>query len=319
MALNTTERDVDIFKDKDLSADAAREKLLALGELTQDRCLSIARSLVIVKDVSQTTAGGKKDKRQCLQANLWLKEPRQVKVNLSQAYPTFDVAAQHLIFEKLRQLELNDLNIAQAMESRPDAVRTRHQQLPEGKRPKTDTASVREPFERQSLHRLQQNVNKDAEGRAVPIDPTNQTTAASSTASDMVHGERVGLQGWVQYHAAGSQAIAVKVLLDTIVALGVQSLLYTALAAKVERAPLSEHAETCVYMISRLAACLAVLKYENGKEHMRERRTLLAGVAAEPHDGARQDPRGLRGRISRALGLHRGNEAVAEAEKRRAV
>ena len=60
MALNTTERDVDIFKDKDLSADAAREKLLALGELTQDRCLSIARSLVIVKDVSQTTAGARK-------------------------------------------------------------------------------------------------------------------------------------------------------------------------------------------------------------------------------------------------------------------
>jgi len=317
MALNTTERDVDIFKDKDLSADAAREKLLALGELTQDRCLAIARALVIVKDVSQTTAGGKKDKRQCLQANLWLKEPRQVKVNLSQAYPTFDVAAQHLIFEKLRQLELNDRNIAETIESRPDAVRTRHQQLPEGKRPRTDAASVSEPFERPSLDRFRQNATKDAKGRAVPIDPKNQTMAPSSTTSDMVHGERIGLKGWVQYHAAGSRAVAVKLLIDTIVALGVQALIYNALRDKVETAPLSEHAETCVYMISRLAACLAVLKYEKGKEHMRERRILLAGVAAELHDGARRDPRGWRAHISRALGRSQPSCARASSSPSR--
>jgi len=252
-----------------------------------------------------------------LQASLWLKDPLQKKALQSGNWPTVDDVAQHLLFDMLRTLELDDAKTADAIKNRPEAARTLQQQLPEGKRARTGGAAVQEPFERQGIQEVRQNATKDANGRAVPIDTNNQTPAAPSSMNRMVHGERIGLKGWVQYHAVGSQAVAVKLLIDTIVALGVQALIYNALGAKVEAAPLSPHAETCVYMTSRLAACIAVLKHENGKEHMRERRILLAGVAAEPHEGARHDPRGWRGRVARVLGLHRSNAAVAEAERRR--
>jgi len=185
-----------------------------------------------------------------LQASLWLKDPRQRKATQSGNLPTMHDVAQHLLFNMLRTLELDDDKTAEAIENKPEAVRTRHQQLPPAKRPKTDDSDVEEPIERQGLDKLRWMATRDANARAVPIDPANQATTTAHHVSRAVHGERVGLRGWVQYHAAGSQAVAVKVLLDTIVALGVQSLLYTALAGKVDAA-LSEHAETCVYMVSR--------------------------------------------------------------------
>lgn len=159
-----------------------------------------------------------------MQASLRLKTPGQVKVSTSKSNPTLTDVAQHLLFEKLRTLELDDEKIAEATSNMPEAVKTRQRQLPEAKRQKADVPAVQEPFEREGLEKLHHKATRDARLRAVPLDPNNQTPAPHASVNIAVHGERVGLKGWVQYHAHGSQAIAVKVLLDTIVALGVQSM-----------------------------------------------------------------------------------------------
>lgn len=57
MATDTTQRDLNIFKDKALSAEAARQQLADLGDLTEDRCLTIARELIVVKEVKRTPSG----------------------------------------------------------------------------------------------------------------------------------------------------------------------------------------------------------------------------------------------------------------------